>query len=75
MRVLLIAVVLFVAVEAKANQGWPYYGVGNGRGFNNPGRGPWAYPHQQQNQNNIYGSDVEWVCRNPKTNDMVISYI
>ncbi|XP_029178468.1 probable basic-leucine zipper transcription factor J [Nylanderia fulva] len=74
MKALLIVVALLVAVEAQAHQGWPYYGhsAGNGRGFNYPGRGPWAYPQQQQNQNNIYGSDVEWVCQNPKTNDMMI---
>lgn len=69
MKVLSIVVVLLVAVEAY--QRWPYYGPGgNGRG-NNHGRGPWAYP-QQQSQNNMFGSDVEWVCQNPKTNDVMI---
>lgn len=76
MKALLMVVVLLVAVEAKAHQGWPFYGpgVGNGRG-NNPGRGSWTYPQQQQSQNNVFGSDVEWVCQNPKTNDMVMSHI
>ncbi|GAB1863669.1 hypothetical protein CAJAP_04748 [Camponotus japonicus] len=71
MKVLLIVVVLLVAVEA--HQGWPFYGpgVGYGRG-NKPGRGPWAYPQQQNPQNNLFDSDVEWVCQNPKTNDIMI---
>ncbi|XP_072767847.1 uncharacterized protein [Anoplolepis gracilipes] len=69
MKVLLIAVVLLVAVEA--HQGWPFYNFGGPGQGHNPGRGPWAYP-QQQSQNTIFGSDVEWVCQNPKTKDMMI---
>lgn len=73
MKVLLIVIALLISVEA--HQGWPYNGpgIGNGRG-NNPGRGPWAY-QQQQNQNNIFISDIEWTCQNPKTNDIVILHI
>ncbi|XP_012232751.1 uncharacterized protein [Linepithema humile] len=70
MKMLLIAIALLVAVEAKAYQ-WATYGpnIQTGRG-NNPPRGPtWM---QQQNQNNIFGPDVEWVCQNPKTNDLMI---
>lgn len=68
MKILLIAIALFVAVEAKAYQ-WAYGpNIQSGRG-NNPPRGPsWM---QQQNQN-IFGPEVEWVCQSPKTNDMVM---
>lgn len=71
MKILLSVVVLLVAVEA--HQGWSFYGPGVGRG-NKPGRGPWAYP-QQQTANNLFDSDVEWVCQNPKTNDIVMSHM
>lgn len=72
MKVLLVVVALLIAIEA---QGWQFNGpgVGNGRG-NNPGRGPWA-SQQQQSQNNILVSDVEWMCQNPKTNDIVILHL
>lgn len=73
MKIPLIVVILLVAVEA--HQGWSYGpgGVGYGRG-NKPGRGPWAYP-QQQSSNNLFDSDVQWVCQNPKTNDLVMLHM
>jgi len=45
------------------------HGPGNGRNYNHGPR--WGYP-QQTAQNNIFTSDVEWVCQNSRTNDIVI---
>lgn len=65
MKILLITLLLFIALGAKAE--WrPHRGFGFGRG-----RGPpWGYP--QQNQININSEGIEWVCQNPKTNDIMI---
>jgi len=78
MKVLLAAVALLAAIEAEAHPGWGFSpDVQNGR-RNNLGRGPpWGYPQrpqQMQNQNNgaFDADDVEWVCQNPKTNDIMI---
>ncbi|EFN88709.1 uncharacterized protein LOC105190685 [Harpegnathos saltator] len=77
MKLLLIAASILVAIEARAYQNWGNFfnnpGFGNGRGGNN-GRNPfWAVPLQQDYLQSIaMGSDVEWVCRNSKTNDMMI---
>lgn len=76
MKILLVAVTLLVTIEgwAIAYPGWATYpGFQNGR--NNPGYGPpWAHPQRMENQNNGFSSDVEWVCQNPKTNDIVCTY-
>ncbi|XP_014484281.1 PREDICTED: uncharacterized protein LOC106749394 isoform X2 [Dinoponera quadriceps] len=76
MRILLVTVAILVVVEVSGTyQNWENFfnnpGLRNGRGNN---RGPpWAYPLQQDYLQNIaLGSDVEWVCRNAKTNDMMI---
>jgi hypothetical protein len=71
MKALLI-VVVFSFVVIEADERWMQnYGPGNGRGRNGNIRGlPWEYP--QQIANNIFTSDVEWVCQNPRTNDIVI---
>lgn len=78
MKILLVvAVALLVAIEgwAVAYPGWGTYpSFQNGRG-NNPGHGPpWAHPQWMENQNNGFSSDVEWVCQNPRTNDIVCTY-
>lgn len=72
MKILLVAVVSLVIIEGWAEaQGWGTYpGSQNTRG-NNPGQRPWTYPQPMRNQNNGFGSDVEWVCQNPRTNDIV----
>lgn len=74
MKILPIAIALLVAVKAETFQWKPYGALPNiqhGRG-NNPPRGPSWLHSQQQNQNNMLSPDIEWVCQNPKTNDMVM---
>ncbi|XP_011160272.2 uncharacterized protein LOC105196181 [Solenopsis invicta] len=77
MKILLVTVALLIAIEAEAHPSWQTYpDFQNGRG-NNPGRGtPWAYsqqyPQHAENQNNGFSSDVEWVCQNPRTRDIMI---
>lgn len=76
MKILLVAVALLVTIErwSEAHPGWETYpGSQNTRG-NNPGYGPWTYPQPMRNQNNGFSSDVEWVCQNPRTNDIVCTY-
>lgn len=76
MKILLVAVALLLAIEgwAEAHSGWGTYpGSQNTRG-NNPGHGSWTYPQPMRNQNNGFSSDVEWVCQNPRTNDIVRTY-
>ncbi|XP_011329344.1 GATA zinc finger domain-containing protein 10 isoform X2 [Ooceraea biroi] len=69
MKILLIAIASFVVIEATG--GWEQYGPGVGSGRGNNVRGTsWGYP-QQINQN-AFGSDVEWVCQSPKTNDIMV---
>lgn len=71
MKILLIAVTLLVVIEVKAHPGWAYPNFQDGT-RNNPGRGPpWTVPQRMENPNNRFNSDVEWVCRNPRTNDIV----
>ncbi|KYN04088.1 PREDICTED: uncharacterized protein LOC108772777 [Cyphomyrmex costatus] len=66
MKILLIAVALLIAIETEAYPGWSGYpGFQNGRG-NNPGQG-WGHQQRIEQQNNI-----EWVCKNPRTNDIMI---
>jgi len=70
MKILLIVIVSFVIIEAKER--WIQHHVPGNRRGNNYDRGPpWGYPQQIQ-QNNILSSDVEWVCQNPRSNDIVI---
>ncbi|XP_018363191.1 PREDICTED: uncharacterized protein LOC108761258 isoform X1 [Trachymyrmex cornetzi] len=70
MKILLVAVALLIAIEIEAHSEWsPYPGFQDQRG-NNPGRG-WGYPQRIEQQNNKF-TDIEWVCQNPKTNDMMI---
>ncbi|XP_032663616.1 uncharacterized protein LOC116840679 [Odontomachus brunneus] len=76
MRILLVALAMLISVEARAQDwgnGFNNPGFGNGRG-NNYGYGPaWAYPVRQNYLQNIaLGSNVEWVCRNSQTNDVMI---
>ncbi|KAL0130819.1 hypothetical protein PUN28_002436 [Cardiocondyla obscurior] len=73
MKVLLIAVALLLVVEGKAYPQATYPIFQNERGPY-PGRGSyWAPPQRIENQNNgLGGSDVEWVCQNPRTNDIMI---
>jgi len=77
MKILLVIVVLLIAIEAEAYPGWPFYypGFQNAR-RNNLGYGSsWAYPQWIKNQNNGFSSDIEWICQNPRTNDIVCTYI
>jgi len=75
MKILLVIVVLLITIEAEAYPGWPSPGFQNAR-RNNLGHGSsWAYPQWTENQNNGFSSDIEWICRNPRTNDIVCTYI
>ncbi|XP_018313042.1 uncharacterized protein [Mycetomoellerius zeteki] len=70
MKILLAAVALLVAIETEAHPGWSTYPDFQDQRGNNPGRG-WGPPRIEQ-QNNRFTSDIEWVCQNPKTNDIMI---
>lgn len=72
MKILLAAVALLVAIETEAHPGWSTYPDFQDQRGNNPGRG-WGPPRIEQ-QNNRFTSDIEWVCQNPKTNDIVCTY-
>jgi len=74
MKILLV--VVLIAIEAETYPGWPSYpGFQNAR-RNNLGHGSsWAYPQWTENQNNGFNSNIEWICRNPRTNDIVCTYI
>lgn len=77
MKRLLVAVILLVASEGwtEAQPGWTTYPSSQNARGNHPGRGPpWAYPQSMENQNNGFSSDVEWVCQNPRTKDIVCIY-
>jgi len=76
MKILLVVVALLIVIEAEAYPGWPSYrGFQNAR-KNNLGHGSsWAYPQWMENQNNGFSSNIEWICQNPRTNDIVCTYI
>ncbi|XP_011877181.1 PREDICTED: uncharacterized protein LOC105567168 [Vollenhovia emeryi] len=74
MKILVFVVASLIAIAGwtEARPGWerfPGPGYQDGRG-NYPNRGPWQYP--QRVENNGFSSDVEWVCQNPRTNDIMI---
>lgn len=82
MKILLVAVTLLVAIEIEAHPGWGYPSYPNYPSYpsfqdgtrNNRGRGPpWAPPRQIENPNGV-NSEVEWICQNPKTNDIVCTF-
>ncbi|XP_011701626.1 PREDICTED: uncharacterized protein LOC105458197 [Wasmannia auropunctata] len=69
MKILLVAVALLVAIETEAHSGWWNQ---ERRGNNYPGHTWDQNPQRMENQNNGFSSDVEWVCQNPRTHDMMI---
>ena len=73
MKILLVAIALLVVIEIEAHPGWSTYpGFQNQRG-NNPDHG-WRYPQRIEQQNNKLITDIELVCQNPRTNDIVRTY-
>lgn len=77
MKILLVTVMIFVNIDAKAENWDDVFNsvFGSGRG-NSHGQGPpWVNPLRPDYLQNIaLSSNVEWVCRNSKTNDMVMSH-
>ncbi|XP_011053898.1 PREDICTED: uncharacterized protein LOC105145787 isoform X2 [Acromyrmex echinatior] len=71
MKILLVAVASLVVIEIEAHPGWSTYPGFQDRRGNNPGHG-WGYPQRIEQQNNKLNTDIEWVCQNPRTNDIMI---
>lgn len=70
MKILLVAIALLTI----ANASFPAYNSWGGINYQRPNFGgykpvSWGYP--PQNAQPTPTTNIEWVCRNPKTNDMV----